>query len=120
MKLNRLVHIIKKTGGLTLNADLSEFKAESGFGVSLMGHEKQVSLSDTKAIQETVKELQNIVQSMSKNTALNVKIGFWLNKNTLFLDVSQIVPDIDTALYLAKAREQIAFYDFNKRESIYV
>lgn len=115
-----LINTIKKRGGLTLNVNLSEFHTSKGYAVSMLGYETKVKLENALAIDTIVERYQAIVENILRNTALEVKLGFWIDSGELYIDVTQIVPDLETALYLARAREQKAIYSFETQQTIYI
>lgn len=113
-----LINKIKQKGGLTCNVNLTEFTASKGYAVSMLGYETRVKLDDTLAIETLVERYQAIIANILRNTALDVKLGFWIDSGELYIDVSQIVPDLETALYLGRAREQKAIYSFETKQVI--
>jgi hypothetical protein len=120
MLIEKIISHVKKHGGLTLDHKNKPFAPKRGYMVSLLGYESKVSLDDTNAIQERLGRYIDIVNDIRQNTALDVKLGFWIENGELFIDVSQYVDDFELAMYLGKAREQIAVFSFDKKGVIYV
>lgn len=118
MLIEKIISHVKKHGGLTLDHRNKPFAPRNGYMVSLLGYESKVSLDDTNAIQERLGRYIDIVNDIRQNTALDVKLGFWIDNGELYIDVSQYVDDFELAMYLGKARSQLAIFNFNTNTAI--
>jgi len=116
--IKQILAHVKKQGGATLNLDETFFTPKQGYMISLLGYESKVSLDDKDAIEERLTRYKDIIRDILKNTALDVKIGLWLEDGVLYLDISQYTKDKELALYLGKARAQLAIFDFANNEAI--
>lgn len=116
-----ILSYIQVNGGITLNTNNTVFKPVQGFSVSLLGYEKRFKLGVHNAeFLAAIAEYQYSAASMNERTGLVIKIGVWLEKGILYLDLSQYIDDFETAKYLAIKRQQQAFFDFKTNETIYV
>tara|TARA_R110000868_G_scaffold66014_6_gene197000 strand:- start:1715 stop:2077 length:363 start_codon:yes stop_codon:yes gene_type:complete len=118
MQVNKIIQAVKKNGGLTLNATGTVFRPKSGYMISLLGYETQCSLTDVNAIAERLEAYTAMIKKMLSDTALDVKLGLWLDNGILYIDISQHVADLDLAMYLGRERKQLAVYDFQNSQSI--
>lgn len=114
MKLEDIKRIIEN-GGETLTKELKKASIKGGFMVSLEGTETQTQGEDYQAINQAIKEKQEIIKN--KN---NLYIGLWLDNNIMFIDVSININDKVEALEFAKYNKQLAIYDLENNDSIYL
>lgn len=118
MLIKKIIEHVKKHGGLTLDHRNKPFAPKTGYMVSLLGYESKVRLDDVNAIQERLSRYIDLVNDIRSNTALDVKLGFWIDDGELYIDVSQYVDDFELAMYLGKARSQLAIFDFSTNNAI--
>ena len=65
----------------------------------------------------------NIIQAFdyeNKRSQSPVYIGGWEDNNKFYLDVVVIIPDLATAVYVAKQKRQKAIYSFVEHRTIYL
>lgn len=84
-----------------------ELNPNNGYFVSLANNESQIPLSEFT--QQTVKDfISNNADALSTS---NHFIGSWIENNIVYLDVSEQIQDLRTALTLGYRRNQLAIYD---------
>ena len=113
MELDEIV----KNGGATLDTTLKPVKLERGYCVSLEGHEVLLNLNDPK-----IKELARETMKMQavKARKLGAYVGAWVDGGKLYLDISKIVLGRQKAMKLGRLNHQLAIYDNEKAESVYL
>lgn len=109
-----LANIIKNNGGVTLNIDGTEFKANNGYMVSLKDTEVIVSAG---TIDE---ELKRYFFDLAGKAGDDHKIGYWLDNGRIYIDISVHVGDLDEAMRLAIENDQLAIFDLGNLETIRV
>lgn len=114
MELKDIKKIIENKGE-TLNKELKKADINGGFMVSLEGTETQTQGDDYQAINQAIKEKQEIIKN--KN---NLYIGLWLDNNIMYIDISININDKVEALEFAKYNKQLAIYDLENNDSIYL
>lgn len=114
MKLEELKRIIKD-GGATLTKELKKAELNGGYMVSLEGAESQVKGDDYQAINQAIKEKQELIKNND-----NLFIGLWLDDDIMFIDVSINIKDKVEALEFGKRNKQLAIYDLINNDSIYL
>lgn len=90
--------------------------ANSGYMVALYGKEKVINKLSSKEIR---KYINNNLKELNKD---NIFIGTWVDTNTnkIYLDCSINVQSKEKALKLAKQNKQLAIFDLNSFDSIYL
>lgn len=114
MELKDIKRIIEN-GGETLTKELKKAELKRGFMVSLEGTETQTQGDDYQAIKKAIEEKQAIIKD--KN---NMYIGLWLDSNIMYIDISINIIDKVEALEFAKYNKQLAIYDLENNDSIYL
>lgn len=114
MKLEDIKRIIENKGE-TLTKELKKADINGGFMVSLEGAEVQKNINDINGIKKTIEEKQEIIKN--KN---NMYIGLWLDNNIMYIDISINIQDKTEALEFAKYNKQLAIYDLENNNSIYL
>ena len=114
MKLEDIKRIIEN-GGATLTKELKKAKLNGGYMVSLEGAESQVKGDDYQAINQAIKEKQTIIKNND-----NLFIGLWLDNGIMFIDISINIIDKMEALEFGKYNKQLAIYDLENNDSIYL
>lgn len=99
--------------GLTINRHMEELSYKNGYMVSIYGYEKQLKNFSFEEVKKVVSEYQKIVKGA-------LYIGFWIDNNTIYVDISKYVFHKSQALKLGKQNKQIAIYDLEKKESIVI
>lgn len=105
---------LKENKGLTVTKDLREF-TRSGYAVALPDKETKILESDLD-----LSKFTSLLNDYSKQLADNQNIGLWIDQNIVYFDISEVIADKDQALKIAKERKQLAIFDFNSLESIYL
>ena len=103
-------------GGLTVKPFIGE-KPETGYMVALEGYELQVPVSEffTGVVADYIGEH---AQKLMSNPALC--LGTWVNEGTVYLDLSENVPNREKALELGKERGQLAIFSLDTFEEVVV
>lgn len=114
MKIEDIKRIIEEKGA-TLTSELKQAKLTRGYMVSLEGAESQVKGDDYQAIIKAIEEKQTIIKDKD-----NLYIGLWLDNDTMFVDVSINIIDKVDALEFGKKNKQLAIYDIENNDSIYL
>lgn len=110
--LKTIKKLVVKNGGLTLSPTLEKVNYNKGFMVSLSGSELKLSIKDLSITH--LKQYQKLAKDKK------AFIGFWLDNNTLYLDLSIRFLDESKALYFGKLNNQLAIYDLENQKSIYL
>lgn len=114
MKIEDIKRIIENKGE-TLNKELKKAELKRGYMVSLEGTETQTKGDDHQAINQAIKEKQEIIKDKD-----NLYIGLWLDNNIMYIDISININDKIEALEFAKYNKQLAIYDIINNDSIYL
>lgn len=114
MKLEDIKRIIENKGE-TLTKELKKADINGGFMVSLEGAEVQKNINDINGIKKAIEEKQEIIKN--KN---NMYIGLWLDNNIMYIDISINIEDKTEALEFGKYNKQLAIYDLENNDSIYL
>ncbi len=119
MNIQTLKQILDSNGGITLNADGTVFSPEQGFSVAYSkGWEKQFdNVSD--ALLAYIEHYKTNASVFNK-VGTNIKVGLWVDNGVIYLDLSEYVPELGKAKFLAKKRKQLAIFDFQTKQSIYL
>jgi hypothetical protein len=119
-QLNALLQHIQLTGGATLTpkGELTAFS--SGFMVSLAGYETQTQVNkiDLKALNNYFNTALKLTRS--KDSKGKAYVGFWLDNDVLYIDISIHVEQRITAIQLGTKNKQLAIYDCKACNSIYL
>lgn len=109
---------ILKNGGFTLQG-LTLKDVSKGYACAISGHEEVIDLKDLNDEKITA-YMEAKKQLIEKNK--NLCFGAWHDTNTdkVYLDLSEVLNDKKTALKKAYKREQLAIFDLNTFESIYL
>ncbi len=116
---------IKKTlqahaDGVTLTPTLEPYAPSTGYAVAYTDNAVlNIEQLDEQALNAELAHLHDIARKVQLSSYY---IGYWLDRKTGigYLDLSVIVDDVDTALYLAKLHNQKAVFNFSNFESVYV
>lgn len=114
MKLEDIKRIIENKGE-TLTKELKKADINGGYMVSLEGTETQTQGDDHQAIKKAIEEKQAIIKDNN-----NMYIGLWLDSNIMYIDISININDKVEALEFAKYNKQLAIYDLENNDSIYL
>ena len=112
MNLKQIKSVVNTYKGATLDQSLNQATVNSGYMVSLKDHELKTS---TKSLtSEVLKEYKKLAKH---NDAY---VGFWLDNEDLYIDVSINIQDRKKAIKIAQENKQLAIYDCRNGVSIYV
>lgn len=114
MKIEEIKRIIENKGE-TLTKDLKKAELKRGYMVSLEGAETQVAGNDYEAINQAIKEKQEIIKDSK-----DLFIGLWLDSGVMYIDIGINIQDKTEALEFAKYNRQLAIYDLINNDSIYL
>jgi hypothetical protein len=112
------------TGGASYNLVTGEFNPNHGYMVSLSGSEKIIkydqSIDLEREVINYVRQYVDIILGGETISDSNF-LGAWISDDfNLYLDVSVLVDDFSDADKLARANNQLAFYDNKNKVSINV
>ena len=109
--------LIKSNGGFTLTKDLQA--KQGGYACAISGHETVYDMNNVSEL-DIVEYIANKKELASKNS--NLCFGSWLDTETnkLYLDLSEVLPSKKEALKKAYKRNQLAIFDLNTFESVYL
>lgn len=117
MNFINVFNAIQKNGGATYNINTSELNPTDGFIVSLVGFEKITK------VPVDFKEFQEILLSYLTKTVLDqiggrddIYLGFWVEDNKLYIDLSEKIEDRDEAILQGYKRGQLAIYNANIKQ----
>ena len=115
MRVKRLYHTVLKNGGITVTSRLVKVKKRTGFFVSLKNQGTVIDLKDFTP--DTLSERINSL--WVKDTQY---IGIWVDKanKKVYIDVSVWVQDRDQAIQKGIDEGQIAIWDIEKGQEIYL
>ena len=114
MEDNKIMEIIKKEGA-TLDSNYNDFKSDNGFMVSIKGQEIKVNKNDIQGIKKEIEKKRDFIQDKK-----GLYIGLWLDNDIMFIDVSIHIIDYMEALEIARNNDQLAIYDLQNNDSIYL
>lgn len=108
---NAILEYIRDFEGATIDAQTGNIALlDAGYMVSLAGYEKKTKKLTFRALQKAQKEAQ-------KNNAF---LGLWVSDGFIYIDLSICVNTIQTAFMLGRKNEQLAIFDNNTKQSIYL
>lgn len=111
-KLKAIKNVIINNEGATLKSNLKKASLKSGYMVSLPGIEKQLNINDLTI--KTLKTYSKLARSK------NGFVGFWLDNNILYIDISINIKDRFEALQKARQWKQKAIYNIKLNNCIYL
>ena len=106
-----MLAIIKKA---LKNGGYTDISYKNGFMVSLYGVEKKVPIGEAY----TKKTMQLLRQYRKIAKRYNGSLGLWIEKNTLFIDVSINIVNKAEAIKFGIDNKQLAIYDIVNDKSI--
>ena len=111
--IKTIIEEIKKNNGGTYNKNLKSINASKGFMVSLQGYE--VKCKTDEEIEQAITKNMEIVRGLD-----NAYLGAWIDDNITYIDISVLVENKEDALEMGKINNQLAIYDIQNNESIYL
>lgn len=116
MELEKIIKDGIDNGGFTIDGNFKPIQEKNGFMVSLYGYEKIYPLNgDYKDLKADILKYQAIIKNYK-----NIYIGLWIDKDTIYLDISKHYDSKKRAMQAGINNEQIAIYDIAKNESVYL
>lgn len=111
--IKTIIEEIKENNGGTYNKDLKSINAKSGYMVSLQGYE--VKCRTDEEIKKAITKNMEIVKGLD-----SAYLGAWIDEGITYIDISILVENKEDALELGKINNQLAIYDIQNNESIYL
>lgn len=104
---------IIKNGGITININMQQ--PTTGKVVSIKGHEERIPVEKFTSLKlfRYIDKQRHILGSD------HYYIGAWIEDDHVFLDISTVYHSKDIKL-LCELHEQKAYYDLDKKETVYV
>ena len=113
--LQSLYMALQAGEGFSVNADQKTFQGR-GYAVGGTEVPSLVVENDSLSFNQFSAAMQNMASKMlDPDTQV---LGGWVDAGMAFIEVSDVVRSKYVALELAKARNEIAIYDFNTRSEI--
>ena len=110
-KLKSIKNLILENGGGTFNSKLKDPAFKRGYMVSQAGTELKLDIENLKI--KTIKKYAKIAQKQ------HAYVGFWLDSNILYIDISKHFISKNRACKYALKNKQLAIYDLYNKKSIY-
>lgn len=111
--IRKIIEEIKENNGGTYNKDLKSINASKGFMVSLQGYERKCRTEEET--EEAITENMEIIQGLD-----GAYLGAWIDEGVIYIDVSVLVENKEDAMQLGKINNQLAIFDIENNESIYL
>lgn len=118
MELKKLYNYIIENNGATIQNN-NIVNAKTGFVYSLQGFEQKIILKDFNF--KTFYKLQNKYNNFINY--LNIKslnVGYWIDSNYIYIDISKITQNKNTAILQGIKNNQKAIFDLQNNKSIYL
>ena len=114
--IKEIIEKTKKDGGVTYNLVTDTFKSK-GYAVSIY--------KDREAVIYPELTDKSLVRYIAKNGDLLYKdrfncLGVWQDKGQIYLDISRVVKTEQLAIVIAERNNQIAIYDLDKKQEIFI
>lgn len=112
---------ILENGGASYSLLTGEFNPNHGYMVSIKGHETKVNASGKKSFQYDIAQyIKSKADILISGITDDKFIGAWIDNDYLYLDVSILVDSETEALQIAKENNQLAYFNNETKESIYI
>lgn len=111
--IKNIIEEIKENNGGTYNKEYKTINTSKGFMVSLQGYEKKCKTDEET--EKAIKENMEIVKKLD-----NAYLGAWIDEGITYIDISVLVENKEDAMELGKVNNQLAIYDIENNESIYL
>lgn len=107
---------VLKLDGLTLDFNSNIVRPNKGYFVSLKSPSIKLTINQVQSV--TKYDLCELLKHLYfKSTSLDY-IGFWLNQDTCFIDISRHIEDLTEAITQGLVNEQIAIWDCSNNKEI--
>ena len=114
MKNEKIMEILENKGA-TLDKDYNNFMSDNGYMVSIKGQEIKVNKNDIEGIKKEIEKKREFIQDKK-----GLYIGLWLDNDIMYGDVSIHIIDYLEALEVARDNDQLAIFNLQKKDSIYL
>lgn len=111
--IKTIIREIKENNGGTYNKELKSINAKKGFMVSLQGYEKKCKTE--QETEKAIKENMEIIKGLD-----SAYLGAWIDEGVTYIDISVLVENKGDAMEMGKINNQLAIYDIQNNESIYL
>lgn len=111
--IKKIIEEIKENNGGTYNKEYKTINAKQGYMVSLQGYEKKCKTE--QEIEKAIMENMEIIKGLD-----NAYLGAWIDEGITYIDISVLVDNKEDAMQLGKVNNQLAIYDIQNNESIYL
>ena len=111
--IKTIIEEIKENNGGTYNKEYKTINAKKGFMVSLQGYEKKCKTDEET--EKAIKENMEIIKGLD-----NAYLGAWIDEGITYIDISVLVENKEDAMELGKINNQLAIYDLQNNDSIYL
>lgn len=111
--IKNIIEEIKENNGGTYNKEYKTIDAKKGFMVSLQGYEKKCKTDEET--EKAIKENMEIIKGLD-----SAYLGAWIDEGITYIDISVLVENKEDAMELGKINNQLAIYDIENNESIYL
>ena len=111
--IKTIIREIKENNGGTYNKEYKTINAKKGFMVSLQGYERKCKTE--QETEKAIKENMEIVRGLD-----SAYLGAWSDEGITYIDISVLVENKEDAMQLGKINNQLAIYDIQNNESIYL
>lgn len=115
MNTKQIFDLAVSNKGVTINPTTYKIPTE-GFAVSIPNKDLQVSEEYFNP-----KVLQNFIDTNKADLVLsNAYVGVWINKSTVYLDISLVTNDLEEAILLGILGHQKAIFDLARNKEIFL
>ena len=112
--INKFIRLVISNGGASYNINSGELNPTNGYLVSIADAEKKIRNFDGD-------DLKNyILKNAELLSVENVFLGGWVHKGEIYLDCSQRIVNKHEAITKGMRRNQLAIWDAEKEESIFL
>ena len=111
--IKKIIEEIKENNGGTYNKEYKTIDAKQGYMVSLQGYEKKCKTE--QEIEKAINENMEIIKELD-----NAFLGAWIDEGITYIDISVLVENKEDAMEMGKINNQLAIYDIQNNESIYL
>lgn len=112
--IRKFINSVKENGGGSYNINTKVLNPKEGYSVSIQDREQKVKYLTELNIREYIDK------NIRKLCLNNVYLGCWKHKGEYYLDCSEVFDDKREAIMKGIARNQIAIFDNEKGEEIFM
>lgn len=115
MSVKEIIELVLKDDGATLNLDLRQVKLSEGYMVGGYSSEWRLRGQSMHDMAENdiieISTLIYLLTQKAKESKFGAYIGLWMHDGCLYLELSELVTELNTAKQLGTDRNQSAIYD---------